>query len=228
VENQWLAIVLILVVVVVGAFVATVVAGQRRVKAMREVAARLGYEYHETLTGLTDTLAGFALLSQGGFYSHKASNLLSGKADGVALTLFDDSWITGHGKNQRAHNQTVLLLSSERLNLPEFVLRPEGFFAKIQGAMGGQDIDFGDQPAFSKAYVLKGIDEAQLRALFSEEKRTFFAGRTGLTVEGRGRGLLCYRAEKRVSPKGVQSFVEGGLAVVRLFEVQADTGSIQT
>jgi hypothetical protein len=218
VNSQLVLVAVFLAVVVIGALVWTVVAGQRRSKGMREVAARLGYEYHETLTGLSDALGEFSLVSQGVYHAHKATNLLTGKADGVALTLFDDSWISGHGKNQRTHFQTVLLFSSERLNLPEFVLRPEGLYAKLAGAMGGQDIDFEDRPAFSKAYVLQGPDEAQLRTWFDPEKLDFFAGRRGLNVEGRGRGLLFYRAEKRVSPKDIESFVADGLAVVKLFE----------
>lgn len=198
--------------------VAVVVLGyhqnQERIKQLRAVAARLGYDYAEVGAGLTGALAGFALFSRG--HSRKVTNLLSRVADGTAVSSMDYRYELGAGKNRRIHRQSVLLLESERLNLPAFALHPEGLGQKLAGLLGQQDIDFEHQPDFSAAYVLRGPDERPIRALFSSEKLAFFARRPGLCIEGQSRRLIYYRSRKLVSPAEIPSFLAEGMAVLKL------------
>lgn len=195
-------ILLILAAIVLAALVAGRATRQQRTREMRVLASSLGYEYHEKQTGLTQALGQFTHLSQDGFYSHTATNLLISRVDDIAVTVFDDSWTTGQGPQQRTHTQTVLLLASERLDLPEFVLRPAGPCPKIRGVMGRQAIDFEDHPTFSAAYVLQGPDEAQIRALFSGGKRTFFAECVSSLNRGPGARIIIIENEPTLSVAG--------------------------
>ncbi len=215
-DSQVIVVIVIVVVVVAVAIAVGIYGQQKRTKQLRAIAAQQGYQYVGQEAGLIDALSGFAIFSPARAHARTATDLLRTEADGAAAALFDYGYSTGHGKNQRVHTQSVLLFESERLNLPGFALRPEGLGQKLGGALGQQDIDFKEQPGFSKAYVLQGPDEDQLRALFDSEKLAFFAQRHGLNVEGDGRKLLYYRAGKRVSPKSIPSFVEEGLAVLHL------------
>ena len=59
-------------------------------------------------------------------------------------------------------------------SLPQFLLTPEGFWARVAAYFGGQDIDFADSPEFSSAYRLRGSDEPAVRALFTPARRQVF------------------------------------------------------
>jgi len=215
-DGAVLLIVVVVLLAVVVAIVAGIYQGMRRRKQLRAVAERMGYSYSEHGAGQADAVTGFALFSQG--YSRNAWNLLSTEANGVAATAMDYRYELGQhsSKNRRIVTQSVLLLESDRLDLPAFLLRPEGLSQKLAGAMGQQDIDFENQPDFSAAYVLQGDDEPRVRALFGREKLAFFAGHRGLCIEGYGRKLLYYRAKKLVSPEAIPSFIADGLAILDL------------
>ena len=202
------------VVVVVAVVVVQYFQKLRRGKQMRDVAVRLGYEFHEKGDSLIEGLGGFDLIFQG--RSRTATNVLCTKADDATATFFDYSYETGQAKNRRIHRRSVLLLESERLDLPAFGLRPEGIGQKLMGLAGQQDIDFEDHQKFSAAYALQGPDEQEIRVLFGGEKLDFFAQRPGMCVESNGRQLLFYRGQKLISPKAIPSFVEEGLAVLHL------------
>jgi hypothetical protein len=212
-DQQLLIGALILVVILVAVVVVGQYRSRKRIKEMHAVAAGLGFEVSEGQADLVDTLEGFTHFRGGS--SRHLTNPLCAKVDGVAVAIFDHSYTTGVGKRQSTHRQSVLLLGSERLDLPAFALRPETLGAKLS-FLGQQDIDFEDQPGFSRTYVLQGPDELQIRALFSGEKLAFFAKRPGLCVDGLGQRLLYYRANKLISPKDIPSFVEEGLAVLHL------------
>jgi hypothetical protein len=187
---------------------------QKRIEEMRALAQVMGYQYQEGAAAPDEALAGFALFSQG--HTRRATNLLSTEVDGSAAKIMDYRYESGYGKSRRIETQSVLLLESGRLDLPAFVLRPEGLFQKLAGFLGQQDIDFEGHPDFSESYVLQGSDERQLRALFNGEMLSFLAWRPGLCIEGHGRRLLYYRASKLATPAAIPSFLAEGLEVLHL------------
>lgn len=210
---SFILIVALAIVVVVAVIVMSYYQNQKRMQDMRALAGSMGYEYVQE-AGLDGGLAGLALFSHG--HTRKATNLLSSAAGSATVTIMDYRYESGYGRNRRIQSQSVLLFESDRLNLPLFVLHPEGVFQKLGGLLGQQDIDFDNQPDFSAAYVLQGSDEAQVRALFSSDKLAFLARRPGLNIEGQGQRLIYYRARKLLSPKAIPSFVEEGLAFLNL------------
>jgi hypothetical protein len=185
---------------------------QTRMAEMRDVAARRGYEYVVEEPGLADALAAFALFSRG--HSRRATNVLRTRAGDTAAQVFDYRYTTGHGNKSHTHRQSVLLVESERLDLPAFSLCPETVGQKLAVLFGRQDIDFQHRVDFSENYVLQGDDEDGIRALFDDDVLAFFARRPGLCLEGRGRRLLYYRAGQQVSPNVIHGFLGEGLAVL--------------
>jgi hypothetical protein len=213
-DNSFLLVVLGMCVVIVALIVLGYYQKRKRMEEMRALAARQGYHYTERDDALAGALAEFALLSRG--HSRRATNVLSTEADGIAATVADYRYVTGYGKHQQTHRRSVLLLESGQLDLPAFVLRPEGLGQKLAGLLGQQDIDFEGQPDFSEVYLLQGPDEARIRALFGHETLAYFARRPGLCVESQGRRMLYYRANRRLAPEEIPSSVEDGLAVLHL------------
>jgi hypothetical protein len=211
-------IVAITAVIIVAVLVGMWYAGKKRAKDLQALAASQGYEFVATRNDLLDTLQEFSLFTRGRW--GKATNLLGTKVDGAAIAVFDYAYTvtrgTGRNRQNSTHNQSVLVCDSERLDLPAFRMEPEGLFERLGSAMGAQDIDFAEHPAFSKAFVLQGSDEAQLRALFGPDKLEYFAAHKGMCVEGHGRRLILYRHGKRVPPKEIPAFVEQGRELLRL------------
>jgi hypothetical protein len=115
------------------------------------------------------------------------------------------------------YEQTVASFSPAKLKLPVFELRPKRFFHKIGGLLGYQDIDVDTHPDFSKFYLLRGSDEAEIRRIFSSTILSFFEQHKGMCVEVQGSTLLCYRELKRIKPDEIWSFFEEGKKILRLF-----------
>jgi hypothetical protein len=195
---------------------------QRR-EDLRSVAGKLGFSFSpEGDPYLLGRLGQFHLFSQG--RSRKVRNLMRGEIQEIAVSLFDYRYKTGSGKHSHTHDQTVVLFESERLELPFFTLRPEGLFHKMAGALGYEDIDFDGSPAFSDAYLLKGTDEDQIRAIFGPEVQAYYTRHGHLWTEGEGGRLVHYHADRRVDPERIDSWLQEGLDVLDLF-LEKEEGS---
>lgn len=153
----------------------------------------------------------FELFSQGS--SRRLFNLLRGEARNVELSIFDYQYTTGSGKNSSTHKQTVLLMRSPSLMLPEFTLRPENFLHRIASLFGFRDINFEDHPDFSGKYLLRGKDEEAIRALFTSDRLLFFEGASVVCLEGKNDQLVIYRAGERPDPARIRAFLEEGFAI---------------
>lgn len=193
---------------------------QRR-EDLRTVAGKLGFSFHpDGDPHLLGRLGQFHLFSQG--HSRKVRNMMRGEIQDIAVSLFDYRYTTGSGKHSHTHAQTVVLFESEQLALPFFTLRPEGFFHKMAGAFGYQDIDFADSPAFSDAYLLKGTDEDRIRAVFGPEVQAYYTRHGHLCTEGGGGRLVHYHADRRIDPERIESWLQEGLDVLDLFLEKED------
>jgi len=73
---------------------------------------------------------------------------------------------------------------------------------------GGQDIDFPEDPEFSRRYRLRGTDENAVRELFHVGVRQHLAGDGGWSIEGDGDWVLVFRGDRRVAPDDLVDFVE--------------------
>jgi hypothetical protein len=196
---------------------------QKRTEEMQGAAGRMGFSFQsEGEPGLLGRLGRFHLFSQG--RSRKIHNMMHKRIDDLAVMLFDYRYTTSSGKHSHTHNQTVLLLETERLRLPFFSLRPEGLLHKLAGSFGYQDIDFEVHPVFSETYLLQGDDEARVRAAFGEDVLGYYARHDKLCTEGEGQHLTFYRADRRVQPWQMEGFVKQGLEVLDLFVAKEEAG----
>ena len=189
---------------------------KKRTEGFRQVAEQLGLPFFpKGDDSLLERLGSFHLFSRG--HSKKIKNMLHGETGSLEVAIFDYWYTTGHGKHRHTHGQSVVYFSCTALSLPRFALRPEGLFHKIGSVLGYQDIDFESHPRFSKTYLLRGEDEAQVRELFNDELLTFFETEHKLCVEGGGDQLVFYRGSKRIKPDEVQQFMDEGVRVFTAF-----------
>jgi hypothetical protein len=189
---------------------------RQRTKALKLTAESLSFTFSEKGgQPLIDTFSGFNLFSLG--YGRRISNVLAGKFNLIPVTVLDYRYTTGGGKSTKTWHQTLLIIESDKLQLPRFVLQPENIFDKIAGVFGKKDINFETAPVFSKRYQLRGDDEASIRSLFNAPVLDFYERHLGLTTEGDGVRLIYYRFGKKVAPEKIQAFIQEGGDVFNLF-----------
>ena len=188
---------------------------RQRTQALQKVAPKfkLDFEKKSQLPRHIDTLE-FHLFSLG---SITINNVMSGALYGMQTMVFGYSYTTGSGKNRTTTRQSVVLIESDELDLPQFDMRPEHFLHKVGGAFGYQDIDFSGHEQFSKKYLLRGRDETAIRSVFNDEVLAYFASNLNLSVEGRRGALIVYKGGKRLSPDGFRQFISQANRVSKLF-----------
>lgn len=216
---------MLLVVLVIGGvilFIAAIVAvilllEKKRSEKMAAAASALGYSFRgKTTKEDRQLLTGSSLPSIG--RGQQLRNIIEvPEAGGVRMTLFDFSYSIGHGKQSRHFSQTVTRVQSNRLQLPQFDLRPEGIMAKIAQSLGFRDIDLPEHPGFSKRYALKGSDEAAIRRLFTGEVAQYCERERALWISGTGDTLWVHRENRRAKPDDLGSFVDRARETFLLF-----------
>ena len=176
----------------------------------------MGLQFSEDPQYFVESTPPFKLFGRG--RRRKARNLLSGSQAGVDVTLADYQYTDSSGKNSHTHRQTICLLRARGVRLPPCFLRREvAFIDAIGEKLGGQDIDFPEDPDFSKAFVLQGADPEATRRLFGGALRTHllrFAG-TRIELEAGGDALVLHRGV-RVKPDELRELLQQATETFRL------------
>ncbi len=154
---------------------------RKRTEAVHAFAQAHGYSVDPDVAGFQESLNGFKLFNQG--RSRELKNLIRTSREDLSICLADYKYVTGSGKHQQTHRQTICVVRSERLRLPHFFLRRQvALFDALGKMFGGQDVNFEEDPDFSKAFVLQTVDsEDELRRLFDRGARDAF---TALSKKG--------------------------------------------
>ncbi len=121
------------------------------------------------------------------------------------------------------YHQSVILFQSAHLELPFFTLQPESQVYTIETQFGYPDIRFASRPEFSKNYILRGPDEASIRALFTDRLLGYLAEKKNLHVEGYDKSLILYEPGQRVEPHDLPTFLEEGQKVFLQFASHASS-----
>lgn len=205
---------------VVGIIVAVSVYNAQMQKMRRESIQGFANEsgltfWADDIEKLRTRLLDFQLFKEG--RAQRAFNVLRAEAEGVSMTVFDYQFTTGSGKSQHTHRLTTLLVEADSLHLPPLTLRPENIFDSIAGVFGFRDIDFENNPEFSRGFVLKSPNEEFTRKLFDQDICQFFMARRDVVLESNRNRFVLYRRNKTVHPRDFKSFMADGLELFNLF-----------
>ena len=185
---------------------------RRRTQGLRDAAFRLGLNFLETDPTLEAAEFRSLPLFQKG-HSHRIWNIVRGSDE----LIFGYRYTTGGGRSSSTHTQTVYASRVAGRNLPRFELKPERLFDRIKAALGGQDIDFEEDPDFSKGYRLQGSDEAEVRRVFGMAVRAQLRTEGGWAIEGDGEWLVVYQRSKRARPDDLTGFLQRMRRIAALF-----------
>ena len=107
-----------------------------------------------------------------------------------------------------ARGSTCLLFQSPQLELPDFLLRPQGCLDKVGSVFGWQDLAFVLRPDFSHRYLLQGQDERAVRYYFSNDMLELFERQPDQRVEAGGQQLLVTRPKGHLNGLNGRQFAE--------------------
>lgn len=208
---------------VLGGIAVVVVAGlslnawqeRKRRQALADLAPSLGMDFTPgDDVSVAARLGRLPLFEKG--RARSASNVMRGSSHGRTVAVFDYHFKTGSGKHTHHHRQTVAHLRVEGIDLPQFWMRPQGFMDKLASLVGMRDIDFADDEAFSRRWLLKAHDDAAVRRLFTPRVRAGFDPDRPIATEGAGGDLVVYRRGKRAKPEEVRALLEDAFRVAEL------------
>jgi hypothetical protein len=196
---------------------------QKRREAYESYCLIRGYRFEQERAGAVEHLATDIPLFRAG-HSRRWGYTITGRVNGRPFTAGEYRYVTGGGKSSQTHRCAVMLWEAESKVLPRFSLVPEGFLQRLGQRLGTQDIDFAEDEEFSRATQLQGDDEAAVRALFTPERRRFFAGATvagvprfDCHVAGAGQRLVWWREARLPAADDLDAFLAEGDAVRRAF-----------
>jgi hypothetical protein len=115
----------------------------------------------------------------------------------------------------------MIAMEFASIRLPSFTIRPEGMLDAIGSLLGLQDIDFVDDPSFSRLFVLKGNDEPAIREFFDAKLRRVLTVMGGSQMES-STNTLVFHCGVRKRPDQMKEYMEEGF---KLYSVIANPAS---
>ncbi|MBK7860124.1 MAG: hypothetical protein IPJ65_16220 [Archangiaceae bacterium] len=209
----------VIAIVLFGGLIAGIIAlarymEKRRTEAVHGWGQANGFMPDPDWNGFHGSLQQFKLFNQG--HSRKLRNLIRATRGDQQLAICDYQYTTGSGKHQHTTFQTLCVVRATKAPLPHFFARRQvAFFDFLGKVFGGQDVNFDEDPAFSKAYVLQSQGaEDELRRLFNEPVRSAFTqlAPKGVQVEGRD-DLVVLHYGRRLKPERLGELVDDSVSV---------------
>lgn len=218
-SNQLLFTILMFAVAIGIAIVASMIRkrkAEQRTAELARAAQMLGWSYSPGVVKPWPINVEAADLFQHG-HSRNIRNFMSNEMDGVKISMFDYEFTEGSGKHAHHHSQSVICIEDQRINLPNFSLRPENYWHKLISLVGYQDIDITNREGFSNMYLLRGKDEGPVRTLFRPELLTFLESNMGTCTDGSGNRMFIFVKDRKIPPHEVQGFLDWGRRLHALF-----------
>ncbi|MEO0769449.1 MAG: hypothetical protein AAFY72_08440 [Cyanobacteria bacterium J06649_4] len=194
---------------------------KRHVAAIRAIAQELGFQYVGSVdqaqpqNAFPLSIWQFALFSKG---SRRHFRHVIQRNCGIATVFVGEYFYsTGTRKRRRSHLQTVVVVSSPKLRLPEFSLVPEKLFHKVGRLFSYQDINFASHPDFSRKYLLRGTNETDVQSCFHEGVLEFFQRQPLVSVEGADSVFVYYRDDAVVQPRDWYQVIDSALEAYEQF-----------
>lgn len=187
----------------------------RRRRCWEEAAAMLGLALSQG-SPLHERFGALDYFRQG--RARRTRALLEGDGWRGKVFLGDHEYTMGSGQYSSRHRHTVCVVQGPRLALPHFSLRREiVLLDRLAELFGGGDIDFEEDPEFSRTFHLRGSDAAAVRKVFSPAVRHFVLHSAGskVVVEGR-EDLLLVHWSKPVRPEDASTVLQQAQELAQL------------
>lgn len=194
-----------------------------RTAAMEKCAQALGLTFSAADSfGLTQQLQDFDLFERERarwFGKGKITHVMRGLVGETDVYLFDYSYVVQAGKSRKTVTQTVFFANDKNWFLPNFHLKPERWWHKLQASLGFKnDINFSENPQFSEKFWLNGDFEALIRQQFTPELQGFLMEKPPAHLEGTNFYLIGYKPKEKMSAAAAQVFFQHCCELVSLLQ----------
>jgi MFS superfamily sulfate permease-like transporter len=136
-------------------------------------------------------------------------NMMSGNVSG-SWVIYNEIVMDTELETGSANVRIPALLISLGVVVPSFTMEKEGFFDKLKGYAGFNDIDFDAYPDFSDKFLLRGKDEPAIRSFFHAELLELIEAYPNYHVENNGTMLLIYPFNKKNGIKNIEALLAFG------------------
>jgi MFS superfamily sulfate permease-like transporter len=171
-----------------------------RQKSLEKIAQKQGAQFKPELAYNSMRMIHFSFFT--GKKVKYLQNRIIKEIDGATLEFTDLLVTEGARTTENRYRTSVLFIFHLSDHFPDFRMEKEGFFDKF---FSGDDINFEKFPNFSKQYLLRGPDEAAIRAFFSEDLIRFFETHSDFLVETKGDKILIHKDKGLTPPTDVEA-----------------------
>ncbi|MBC7775223.1 MAG: hypothetical protein H7246_07280 [Phycisphaerae bacterium] len=194
-----------------------------RTASMQALSQTLGLSFsHKDSFGLARQLQGFNLFQRERrrwFRNGKITNVLRGLVGETEVFLFDYTYTIQAGNTPKRISQTVFFANNKNWFLPNFHLKPEKWWHKLQAKLGmSSDINFEENPKFSDKFWLKGTFEEQVRQQFTPALQGFLTEKPPAHLEGSNYYLIGYKPRKKMDAPEAKLFFQHCCEIVQMLE----------
>jgi hypothetical protein len=201
---QILIVVVVIALIIVGAYFSYLSAKKRR-EAMLALAAKLGLHFDPNRDSNIARQYRFLDKLRAGDNRY-AFNILSGKYRDNNVTAFDFHYET-HSTDSKGHRQThhhyfsFFILGLPKI-FPELKIGREGFFSKIGQALGYDDIDF-ESHEFSRKFCVRSSDKKFAYDICNAQMIEYLLTNDDLTIEIED-NALAVSFDRRLQPEQIE------------------------
>ena len=170
-------------------------AAKKRRLMLQAFAKRRGFSFHpDRDRGIDNEYRHFDCFRLGS--NRYGYNIMRGEHDGRRVRCFDFHYETtstdSEGKRKTHHHHSTNVIFNAGRQLGELLIRPEGFFDKLSGAFGFDDIDF-ESAEFSRKFLVKAPDRRWAFDVISQEVMELLLKTDRFRIEMAGRLMLLRR-----------------------------------
>ncbi len=189
-----------------------------RQEQLQKYADKQGYSFDRRIVSNITRLDDF--LSTKLIQIKQQRNVIIGSQYNIPFEVSDLMLLHNNGGRVHNINMTNVLFSIPDMNIPEFILEPDGFTDDYKDSSGYKDIDFVTHPAFSYYYILKGPHEEAIRAFFTNSLIRFFEKNKGFRLESKHNMIFLYKKARRIKPENMNTLVDFSKALIYELYVQ--------
>lgn len=192
------------IIVVVGALIAYGFhAASRRRKELAAWARARGLSFsQEKIRDMDDRYPELKCLHRG--HGRFAFNVMTGELQGLPVKAFDYRYVTGHGKNRRAHRFSALIAGSP-LPLKPLFIRREHAFDRLTEFFGWDDIDF-ESAEFSRKFYVTSPDKRWAFDVIHQQMMEYLLAAPAYSLQFDAGNIIAWRSRRLKGPGFDEAF----------------------
>ena len=200
------------------------IASRRRVKALRALAADMGWSFAPADDpSIAEDFAGLPLFQIG--LSRMANDVMHGQVDGREVEVFGYRYLVGNYKRRIAHHQTVVHVVEPSLDLPPFSLRSADAVRQMFGTQGFGNVFLEQAPEFSMRNYINAADPTPTAVRFTAPVLATVEAQYPIGIDAAGPHLFHFTFDRVVKVAEIRDRIREAMDLVDAFAARPPTST---